>query len=150
MRVRAVAILIEDSQVAVIERHRAGRHYFSFPGGGVDAGETVEQAVVREVEEELGLRVAVECKVAEVWFRGNRQEYFLVHRLSGEFGTGQGEEYTRAAPDDPDVGTYLPVWMPISETLRQPLLPIEMVLLLVKSHADGWPAKPVIILEEEK
>jgi mutator protein MutT len=150
MRVRAVAILIEDNQVAVIERHRAGRHYYTFPGGGVDEGETVEQAVIREVEEELGLRVAVERRVAEVWFHGNRQEYFLVHRIGGEFGTGTGEEYTRAAPDDPNVGTYLPIWLSILDALNQPLLPVEMVLLMVKSHPDDWPEKPVIIFEQEK
>ncbi len=150
MRIRAVAILIEDDQVAVIERHRMGRHYFTFPGGGVDTGETVEQAVVREVEEELGLRVGIDRKVAEIWFRGNRQEYFLVHRISGVFGTGTGEEYTRSAPDDPNVGTYLPMWMPISEAFNQPLVPTEMVILLVKSHPDAWPEKPVIISEPEK
>jgi mutator protein MutT len=150
MRVRAVAILIEDDKLAVIERHRAGRHYYTFPGGGVDAGETVEQAVVREVEEELGLRVAVERKVADVWFHGNRQEYFLVQRISGEFGTGTGEEYTRAAPDDPNVGTYLPQMMPIAGLLIHPILPVEMAELILKSQIEGWPPKPVIIFEEEK
>jgi 8-oxo-dGTP pyrophosphatase MutT (NUDIX family) len=59
MRTRAVAILIENDSVALIERYRAGRHYFIFPGGGVDDGESVEQAVIREMEEETGLRVAV-------------------------------------------------------------------------------------------
>jgi mutator protein MutT len=147
MRVRAVAILIEDDKLAVIERHRAGRQYFTFPGGGVDAGETVEQAIVREVEEELGLRVAVERKVAEVWFRGNRQEYFLVHKIDGEFGTGTGEEYQSYRPEH---GTYLPQMMPISELLTHPVLPVEMAELILKSQIEGWPPKPVIIFEEEK
>ena len=147
MRIRAVAILIEDDKVAVIERHRMGRHYFSFPGGGVDAGETVKQAVVREAEEELGLRVGVDRKVAEIWFRGNRQEYFLVHKVDGEFGTGQGEEYGTFRPEH---GTYQPMMMPIADLLQHPIMPVEMALLLVKSHPDAWPEKPVIIFEQEK
>jgi len=36
MRIRAGIVLIEDNRVALIERHRAGLHYFVFPGGGVD------------------------------------------------------------------------------------------------------------------
>jgi len=52
MRIRAVALLIENDRVALIERHRAGRHYFTFPGGGVGRGETPEQTVVREMQEE--------------------------------------------------------------------------------------------------
>jgi hypothetical protein len=40
--------------------------------------------------------------------------------------------------------------MPISELLNQPVLPVEVALLLVKSHPDAWPGQPVIIFEEEK
>ena len=147
MRVRAVAILIEEGKVAVIERHRQGRHYFSFPGGGVDKGETVEQAVVREVEEELGLQVSVERKLADIWFRGNRQEYFLVKRISGEFGTGTGEEYEGYSPES---GTYLPMLMPIADVLSNPVVPVEMAEMVVKSVNEGWSSEPVIIFEEEK
>ena len=64
MRIRAVALLIQNDSIAVMERHRGGRHYFTFPGGGVDAGEAVERAVVREVEEELGIQVRVMRQVA--------------------------------------------------------------------------------------
>jgi len=40
MRTRAGIVLIQDGKVALIERHRAGLHYFVFPGGGVDEGES--------------------------------------------------------------------------------------------------------------
>src|SRR5512143_4203891 len=140
MRIRAVAILIENEKVVLIERHRAGKHFFTFPGGGVDQGETVEQAVIREVEEELGLRVAVKQKVAEVWFQGNRQEYFLVQRLDGEFGTGTGEEYGDPLPGNLH-GTYHPVWMQLSELQGQPVLPREMAERVARFAADGWPAE---------
>ncbi len=35
-RPRAGIILIEDGKLALMERHKQGRHYFAFPGGGVD------------------------------------------------------------------------------------------------------------------
>ena len=68
MPVRARIVLIQDGAVALIERQRAGRTYYAFPGGGVDLGETPEDAVVREAREELGLTVRVRRLVATVHF----------------------------------------------------------------------------------
>jgi mutator protein MutT len=146
MRIRAVAILVEDGKVVLMERHRAGRHYFTFPGGGVDLGETAEQAVVRELEEETGLHVVVRRKLGEVWFQGNRQEYFLVETLSGEFGTGTGEEYLEAVAGNPH-GTYHPLWMPISELLSHPVLPVEIAERVVQFGSEGWPEEGFEIQE---
>src|SRR6185295_18332682 len=116
MRIRAGIVLIEDNKVALIERHRAGLDYFVFPGGGKDEGESAEQAAIREAMEELGIQVAIKQKVAEIKLgRNSRQVYFLVEQVDGEFGTGAGEEYTDADPNDPDEGIYIPTWMPIDE-----------------------------------
>ena len=60
MSYRAAIILLQDDQIALIERHRAGQHYFTFPGGHVEPGETPEQAAVRETKEELGMDVTIQ------------------------------------------------------------------------------------------
>jgi len=146
MRVRAVAILIENGKVVLIERHRAGRHYFTFPGGGVDSGETAEQAVVREIEEETGLHVVVRRKVGEVWFQGNRQEYFLVETRGGEFGTGTGEEYLEPLPGNTH-GTYHPLWMAVADLLSHPVLPVEIAERVVQFGKEGWPEEAFEIRE---
>lgn len=48
-RIRAVAIIVNDAKVLLIHRISHGKEYHVFPGGGVENGETVERAVLREV-----------------------------------------------------------------------------------------------------
>jgi 8-oxo-dGTP pyrophosphatase MutT (NUDIX family) len=146
MRTRAGIILIEENKLALIERHRQGRHYFSFPGGGIDADETPEQAAIREAKEELGIEVVIKQKIAEIVFHENRQHYFLAERIGGEFGTGTGEEYGEY---DPVHGTYRPLWMSLEETLIENVVPRELVNLVVQGVNEGWSAAPVIIIESE-
>lgn len=148
MRTRSAAILIQNNSLALIERHRAGMHYFTFPGGGVDAGETPEQAVVREAHEELGIEVRVLRLVAKVWFRGNPQFFFLVEQVGGEFGTGTGEEY--ASDHDPARGMYEPIWMPLTDVPAKNVLPQPVAELAVQSHPKNWPAEPIVITELER
>ena len=74
MRNRSGIILIEEDKLALIERHRAGIHYYAFPGGGIDEGESPELAAVREAEEELGIVVEVKLKVAG---QENNWMYFI-------------------------------------------------------------------------
>lgn len=152
MRIRAGIVLIKDNNVALIERHRAGLDYFVFPGGGVDEGESVEQAAIRETLEELGIEVAIKQKVAVIHIgRKSRQVYFLVEQTGGEFGTGTGEEYTVSDPVNAEEGIYIPVWMPIDELLhRQNIYPAGVASLVVKSVKKGWPQAPSVLVEEVK
>jgi len=151
MRVRAGIVLIEDDKVALIERHRAGLDYFVFPGGGVDEGETPEQAAIRETLEELGVEVVVKQKVAEIHFGQSTQLYFLVERVGGEFGTGTGEEFTDSDPGDPQEGIYVPIWMPMDELPRhRNVYPSDLAKLVTQSRTSGWSNEPIIIIERSK
>ena len=151
MRTRAGIVLIEDDKVALIERHRAGLDYYVFPGGGMDAGETPEQAAVREAMEELGVEVVIKQPVAVIHFDQSTQVYFLAERVSGEFGTGTGEEFTDADPHDPQEGIYVPVWMPVEELRNhQKVFPVEIAELVVKSKAHGWAREPIEVWERHR
>ena len=151
MRIRAGVVLIEDGRVALIERHRAGKHYFVFPGGGADVGETPEQAAIREMEEETGLRVTIKCKVAEIHFDLSVQHYFLVEKVSGEFGSGSGEEFTDSDPENPAQGIYIPTWMALAELPEHDnVYPAEVARLAVNSINTGWPDELVLVVERSK
>jgi 8-oxo-dGTP diphosphatase len=147
-KARAVAVLIENGRVAMIERRRASGDYlviplyYVFPGGGVKKDETPEQAVIREVLEELGLQVRVRQLVAESTYRGHRQLYYLVERTGGEFGAGYGKELSRTAHSER--GSVIPVWLAVNQLAQVDenslvVYPARMAELVIQATETGWP-----------
>lgn len=57
IRHRATAIIYKDEKLLLFRRVKPNAEYFVFPGGGTNEGETIEQALLREVQEELSLDV---------------------------------------------------------------------------------------------
>lgn len=145
MKARAAVILIQNDKIALIERHRLGRHYFVFPGGKIEAGESPAFTAERESKEELGLDLKIGPMVAEVWFHGSPQYYYLADRLDGQFGHGTGTEMSSLM--DSKKGTYLPVWIRVDELLSQPVLPKLMAEYVWKSHHTNWPESPLVVTE---
>jgi len=141
---RASAVIVNNGQVALIERERGIRveKYFVYPGGGLEDGETLESAVVREVLEETGLIVQVERPLATVQFRETTQYYHLVSIVGGEFGTGVGPEMTGEYGEAH--GSYKPVWMTISDLLSNPVFPTCVSKIVSDSVQIGWPSQPII------
>ena len=79
----AVAVVVREGRFLVIRRSAAvvAPGAFCFPGGGIEAGETEEQAVVREFHEELGASIRpVRCGDSALIL--NPTEVASVHWLS--------------------------------------------------------------------
>ena len=63
----AAALLVEGDRVLLAHRHPRREHYpdcWDVVGGHIEAGETPEQALVRECREELGVTISDPCAVA--------------------------------------------------------------------------------------
>lgn len=69
IRNSARGIIIENNKVAMI--HSLKYDYYKFPGGGIEKGESIIDALIRETEEEAGLEV----------IKDTIREYGYVHRI---------------------------------------------------------------------
>lgn len=76
-----VVVFDEAGRVLLIEHsYTPGWH---FPGGGVEKGETVEEAAVRELEEEAGVRALSRPRLVSMHSNGGnfRGDHVLVYRV---------------------------------------------------------------------
>jgi 8-oxo-dGTP diphosphatase len=57
---KSARVILENSVGEIAIQHLQNYGFYKLPGGGVDAGETIEEALMREVREEVGC----ECTLA--------------------------------------------------------------------------------------
>ena len=76
-RVGVYAVIFEAEHVLLA--HRRDIDWWNLPGGGMESGETVEEAICREVCEETGLEVEVEYLIG-VYSKPQKQEVVLTFR----------------------------------------------------------------------
>ena len=84
---QAARLLVIDPENSVLlfKYEDDGRKWWATPGGGLEGGETFEQAAVREAAEELAVTRTVKplwCRNVEFGFRGQSirqvEQYFLL------------------------------------------------------------------------
>lgn len=57
MKHRVVGIIIKDRKILLMRRIKNDQEYFVFPGGGVEENESLEEALRREMKEELSIDI---------------------------------------------------------------------------------------------
>jgi len=92
-RIAVSAIIFKQQCVLLALRDTID--WWNLPGGGMEYGETVEEAICREVLEETGLEVHVERLVA-VYSKPQKQEVVLSFLCTATGGVLQATEESRA------------------------------------------------------
>ena len=142
-RTRVAGIIFMNGGVALM--HRVGvlkrkdiQEYYTFPGGGLEEGETLEEGTIREIKEEFGIDVKVVKKLYELESQKfNQKEYFfLCEYIGGKFGTGEGPEFSND-PKYIDSGKYLPEIIKKEDVKNIPLLPPEIKEKFVNDIENG-------------
>jgi 8-oxo-dGTP diphosphatase len=124
--VKVVAgIILEHGRILICQRKPDGAFplKWEFPGGKVETGEALENALIRELEEELGIRVENPEE-----FRRYRYMYetgfevdlcfFIIRRYSGRLENKVFQQITLASVDDLSQFDFLEGDRPLIEALR--------------------------------
>ncbi|OUS39100.1 RNA pyrophosphohydrolase ['Osedax' symbiont bacterium Rs2_46_30_T18] len=127
-----VGIILANSQGQVLWARRIGQSSWQFPQGGINEGETPEQAMFREVEEEIGLK-ASDIEIVAVtrgWLRyrlpkrmirhhslpvciGQKQKWYLLKIISDDTAININ------ATDSPefDGWRWVSYWYPLGQVI---------------------------------
>jgi len=137
IRQRVSAVIVKGNEVLLIKRIKQDKIYYVFPGGGVETGESLEQALVREINEELSLIVTDYKFLFSLDLLGYGQSFYKQEKYQNNFYlvtgfTGQpaigGPEKERMNKDN----VYGLVWFNKEDLSKLPnLQPTEAVSKLV-------------------
>jgi 8-oxo-dGTP diphosphatase len=133
--VHVMAGVIADVRGRILlARRTAGRDLaglWEFPGGKVDPGETPEQALARELHEELGIRVQrSEQLIAVPQLYRDKRIVLDVRRIAAWSGSAVGRERQALA------------WAPPEKLTTYPMPPADRPVVAVLRHPDRYLITP--------
>ena len=142
MRKAARAIVFKDNQLLVMKRNKFGAQYCTLPGGAVGIGETPEQALRREVEEETGIKIgtarAVFIEVAGDPF--GTQYVYLCDYLGGDPTLSPNS--IEAKINQLGKNLYEPAWLSTEELQAVNFMSPKLKQAIIDSVKIGFPQQP--------
>ena len=79
------AVIERDGRILIAQRKNVGHHphKWEFPGGKVEPGEAPEAALIRELQEELGIRASIEAELMryEYQYAGRSRILLVFYRV---------------------------------------------------------------------
>jgi len=133
LRLVVAAVMVREDGRLLLARRPSGSHlagFWEFPGGQVEVGESAEEALARELREELGVEVEVGEPLTFAWHRDSEREILLLfYRAALGSGAPHGRE-------GQDLGWFLP-----SELTALQTPPADAALvraLAAAAPSPGW------------
>jgi 8-oxo-dGTP diphosphatase len=134
IRVSVRALIERDGEVLLVKFDDEHGPHYNWPGGGIERGETVQEALVREVMEETCAEVVVGDLFCVFEYLPNSALELDVNpqTLSLIFHCSLAPEAQPCLPESPDAAEVAVEWMPIE------LLPDSWVLPDISPEVVRW------------
>ena len=100
------AIIKNDNKYLIVQRNRKKRLglKWEFPGGKVQENETFEQALLREIKEELNITINIHEKIAEEKYKDDKIDiilyYYSCSLKSGNMKLNEHEDFSWVGKKD--------------------------------------------------
>ena len=79
MRNRSIALVVRDGKILSVHTRRSWGYVNELPGGGIETGESPEEAAIRELKEETGLDGKINRQLNVLhWKDGSTEYVFLI------------------------------------------------------------------------
>lgn len=122
----ARAVIIRDG--AILLQHKQSPSYgtrYALPGGAQEENETLEAALIRECQEEIGTTVAIGAlmHVADFFKSRSSDSKIKSHRVEFLFSCVVPDDYLAANGPAPDKNQKDVFWLPLDELKTAPLYP---------------------------
>lgn len=141
--------MLHENQLLVMHRYKFGQEYYTLIGGGIDPGETAEQALMREVQEESGVAIA-NPRLVYIEEAGDPfgTQYIYVCDYNG--GTPVlHEQSDEARINALGQNLYTPLWLNVAELKNIPFRSETLKQELLQALQEGFPEKPKTVYPHE-
>lgn len=144
MRQAARAIIFEGDKILVMHRNKHGSQYYTLVGGHVNEGETLEQALVREVKEETGLDVTqAQLVYIEEHPAPYNQQYIYLCQV-GPHGDVAIQDYSEEGQlNRLDANVHTPMWAYTRTFDKLPFRSPGLQTAIVHALKKGFPKQPI-------
>lgn len=122
--IHVVCAIIQKDNRYLLARRKQGQAlagYWEFPGGKVDPGETPDEALYRELQEELAIDTRIGAPLGNSFFQYNGRHYCLtgyrVHHLAGCFILDSHDDLAWVRADQLLSYRLAPADIPLAERL---------------------------------
>lgn len=117
MNVRPSALIVQDNRILTLHYRYGDRDVFALPGGNPDPGENLNEALVREIDEELGVKASVSqivCSGEVIWTDPQKETLHMVFEASISEIPALNPEHTTALEI---------CWLPVDQLSDKVLYP---------------------------
>ena len=123
------AVILRDDAILMQKKQSPTKGtWYTLPGGGQDVEETLDAALIRECEEEIGVRVEVVELLSVADFYKRRETDFpsTRHVMEIYFACRVPDDYRPASGPHPDKHQVDVVWLPLEQLVGLPLFPADL------------------------
>lgn len=143
IRLNVAGVIVRDGKLLLVEFNDDSGLHYNLPGGGVEIGEPIEQALRREVREECHAEISTIGRVLMIWEyidQVQNYQYGEGHKVAMVFECQLQADSEPHFPPNPDLHQTGIRWVALDELEQVALIPaIQKPLLDILANASITP-----------